>query len=217
MILSFWGSILLASYPQDVVNANLLSKTQDRNVRDAAAKKKDFQAALQILFPGGQPAKLAEFPQLDGIGARIGCLCLLIRMSERNEKATSFFLNTVDDWQKRRAGFRNIASCAFDLAPSMSGEVSPDLKDTADKKKKAFESAKSAASNDRTATAETKQRLETAREELQQAKQALDKAQEEFNEKTAVYKGQSADFDTAMNFCHVEQPNIPPGKVSRNR
>ncbi|HXO67915.1 MAG TPA: hypothetical protein VN838_03040 [Bradyrhizobium sp.] len=207
IILSFWGSILLASYPQDVVQGALLADARDRKVRDATVKAKEFQAALQILFPGGKPATLAEFPQVEGIGTQIGCLCLLIRMSERSDKATSFFLTTIDKWQQSRLRLRATSRCIRDLTPSKPENALDNLKEDVEEKAQSLEELKASTAAG-TLDAETKQRIETATAEMQRAKAALDKGQEELAEKKEAYEQQRADLDTALNFCHVDRPNI---------
>ncbi|HEX8166385.1 MAG TPA: hypothetical protein VF601_11435 [Beijerinckiaceae bacterium] len=145
-ILTLWGSLLLASYPEAIVDADLSKGTEASNARDAAAKKAEFQRAIQVLFPAAQPTRLADLPKLSGIGTPIGCLCLLMRMTGSDETSAKFFLTKVNRWQRSSLRFQNIPSCSRDLLPARTRKtrtkITPEQEAAADEEAKAdFEAA----------------------------------------------------------------------------
>src|SRR5205085_10096818 len=90
-MLSFWGSLLLMSYPDAVLNREFpaemtVPRTEDSpEERSALLRKAEFQKALQVLFPAAQPVKLADLPWLSGVGTRIICFCMLSKVTFEGE------------------------------------------------------------------------------------------------------------------------------------
>jgi hypothetical protein len=116
-VLALWGSLLLTSYSQAVVTAEIAKKTADPRERDAAEKAVEFVAAVRMLFPAEPPKTLADFTRIRTIGPRIGCLCLLRRMAADEANATEFYFGIVDKWQRRPFGLPGITACSRDLLP----------------------------------------------------------------------------------------------------
>jgi hypothetical protein len=118
-IVTFWGSLLLRFYPTlTAVDLSSESAKPDKVTAEemhlAMKQFADFQRAWQVLFPAAPIKKLADLPQMDGIGTRIGCLCMLSYVIYENELA-DFLVANVNKWQ-RRVVARN--DCKSDMIPT---------------------------------------------------------------------------------------------------
>jgi hypothetical protein len=129
-IVSFWAMVLMRSYPEEMLIADLESRVtvnaeyrdaiasqaefneRALEYRDAIANKTEFEQALQTLYPNSRLVRLADLPYLNGIGPRIGCLCMLSYVTRENELA-DFFILRLNRWQ----GQIDQAVCRRDLIP----------------------------------------------------------------------------------------------------
>ena len=219
IVLSFWGSLLLSSYPQQIVAADLSKDTVDPKLKekllDAKAKAAEFQRAVQILFPTAQPARLADFPKLSGIGTRIGCLCVLARMTAGEENTTEFFLTKVNKWQQSTKGFRSLASCRSDLLPRRR-LVPARQRVAAQRAKSAFELAKAAAERVDPPSVEVKAALEKTEAAYNTATADLEQAQKSVEQAVQKLKEKEKEFAQAASFCHVggDKELTPPAPLS---
>jgi hypothetical protein len=196
IMLVHWGSLLLAYYPQTVVDADLSLPTTNQKISDAAAQNADFQRALRILFPGMQWTKLSALPQLRNIGPRIGCLCLLIRMAARRDDARFFFLSRASEWQRSTRGFRTTGTCSRDLLPPDPGTFE-EMQEGLDDAEKAL--ADSTVALERNATENRKAAHRDAQEELAKAK----KNHAEWASARLAYDEQIEKLRNAKRLCHV--------------
>lgn len=117
-IVSFWGALLLYSYPKlvDLDLTTEASRPSDVGIdemRSAIAQYAEFHRAWEILFPGAPVKKLADLPQVEGIGTRVGCLCMLSHMTYEHELA-DFLIVNINKWQRPNV---TLDACRIDMIP----------------------------------------------------------------------------------------------------
>jgi hypothetical protein len=118
-LVSFWGSLLLRFHDR-VADEDLSGEhdsaeaSKKEQLRSLKANFAEFSRALRFLFPDERPTTtLAALPKLDGIGKRIGCLCMLSRAVYKNELA-DFMIARVHKWHDVNA---DMSKCREDLIP----------------------------------------------------------------------------------------------------
>ena len=117
-LVAFWGSLLLR-FHEGFADAELsavadIPDGRNKQLHIVKTNFAEFSRALRFLFPGAPATTLAGLPKLDGIGQRIGCLCLLSRAVYKNELA-DFMIARVHQWQDVNA---DMSKCQDDLIPA---------------------------------------------------------------------------------------------------
>lgn len=202
-ILSFWGALLLLSYPDEVTSANLSSDSDDRQMKSAVANNMEFQHAFKILFPGEYPARLADFPKLTGIGARVGCLCLLARMTGDGGTA-DYFMTHLNKWQQRTT---SLLSCRGDLLPPKPAPIPARVTKSAETASAALAKAKAAFEAASPVSAAVQAAFEKAKAASEQAQAALERATDEFEGAQETLKNKQEKLAEAEKLCRVSQKN----------
>jgi hypothetical protein len=122
-LVSFWGSLLLRFYPQvaevDLSQAENKDFADQEQLHSARTAFAEFRRALGVLFPSAQAKSLAELPKVSGIGARIGCLCMLSHAVYKNELA-DFLIERINKWQDVKT---DMSKCRDDLIPKREKEA----------------------------------------------------------------------------------------------
>jgi hypothetical protein len=176
LIVAFWGMVLMRSYPEEILatdftraDAELVANEEYRN---AIGAKAEFEQALRALYPDARATRLADLPQLKGIGPRIGCLCMLSYVTFENELA-DFFIGRLDRWQKQKI---EQPACRRDLIPATQTMVPTRLRAIASRAQSEFGDAEAA---------------------LQKAEAKTAKLQEEFEAKKALHEKLQKDLSAA--------------------
>jgi len=205
LILAFWGMVLMRSYPDEMLLADFsrmdLEEAATPVYRKAIAYKAEFEKALRSLYSLPSPARLAELPQLKGIGPRIGCLCMLSYVTKKNEMA-DFFIVRLDRWHKQNA---DPSVCRRDLIPQTQTRVPTQVVWRASSAEKKFKEAEDAL---RRADSKT---LKQRQEEFEKTKKAHDEAQEELSEahekaanNSTRYREKAEAVREAAKVCYVD-------------
>jgi len=203
-IISFWGMVLMRSYPEAVLATDFSAiepeETASRDYRNAIAHKTEFERALRTLYPTAHAVRLADLPRLEGIGARIGCLCMLSYVTSKNELA-DFFIDRLDKWQKRNIDKQ---ACRRDLIPPTQTVVPFSIRrkeSSAAEKLKAAEKALQDEGSNPSKRQEEFDQAKKAHEDAQQERRNAEKNAHQYLER---YKQKILIVAKAPNVCHVD-------------
>jgi len=209
LILSFWAMVLMR-YLEDMLLKDFSDIDAEEaaapDIRNAIASKTEFERALRTLYPTARPAKLADLPHLEGIGPRIGCLCMLSYVTTKSELA-DFFIDTLDKWQKQNIDKRqkqNIdqLACRRDLIPETQTRVPIAVRRSARLAEQKFRTEEDALRK-----AEFKKEHEEAQKKLLDATETAKKYAKRYQEKTEA-------VNQAAKACYVDAPASPAPTVS---
>jgi hypothetical protein len=205
LILSFWGMVLMLSYPEEMLTVDF-STIQDEvtlnDYRDAIANKTEFERALRTLYPTAHPASLADLPHLEGIGPRIGCLCMLSYVTSKNELA-DFFIDRLDRWHKQKI---DLAACRRDLIPPTQTRVPNYVKQWASFAERKFTEAKNDLQKADPKTPERQGEFEKWKKAHEKAQQDLVKHTEDAESNLARYKDKLETVKKVAETCYVDAP-----------
>jgi hypothetical protein len=204
MLLAHWGGMLLASYPQEIVTAELTEKSPDEKIKGAAQQMAEYQRIVRVLVPNAGASRLAELPKLPFIGARIGCYCMLARMSDRTENATRLFLTTASSWRGGSPAFGSSTRCASSLMPGRVEPVGEGLEKAVETASSRLAAVKARITDEQNAIEVEKDELKRASAAVWQATQHLENAKSEFDDATEAYKAQIVDLGKVLELCHIE-------------
>lgn len=121
---AFWGSLLLRFYP-DLIDADLTDAARSRHFKDkqqlrsVIAAFAEFRSAARFLFPSTPMKRLSQLPEMDGIGTRVSCLCMLSHAVYQNELA-DFLVDRINKWQNSNRWLNtndDLTACRKDLIP----------------------------------------------------------------------------------------------------
>jgi hypothetical protein len=215
-IVSFWGSLLLRSYPEEILTADLARENEKPEAKDneqlqsAIANKAEFQRALQVLFPAAQPVRLAELPRLSGVGTRIGCLCMLSYVTLEHELA-DFFISRLNKWQQ---GKLELPVCRRDLVLPVQTTVRYSARRIFQLARERAEQAEAALNAASSKTRELQETVDKAKAAFDRAQQAYNTAKAEADEAAATRKKKLATVAEAEKLCHVaDKPDAPAPQV----
>ena len=208
-MLSFWGSLLLLGYPDEVLDQELpqqitAAQPADIQVRSAIVRKGEFQQALQVLFPAAQPTRLADLPRLAGIGARITCFCLLTRMTSEGEGA-DFYMTKANKWQLSSP---SLATCRRDLLPRVSTTAAAQAKQAFDVANEELNSVKAALEHkDDDAAADLQVTIEIMKAGLAEKEAAMKAASEKLAQDRKDLETKRATLAEADDTCRAPKRN----------
>jgi len=213
LIVSLWGMVLMRSYPEKMLTADFSQikpeESENPEYRNAIAIKTEFERALRTLYPGAHPARLADLPYLEGIGPRIGCLCMLSYVTRKNELA-DFFIARFDRWQKQKI---DQPACRRDLIPWMQTRPSFLVLRQASYAERKFKEAEDELQKADSKTSELQKKFEDSKKAYDTAQKRLLDAKKTAEENTRRFREKAETVKEAAKACYVDAPaptSLPP-------
>jgi hypothetical protein len=215
-IVAFWGSLLLRFYPA-LAEADL-SKDSSRpaavspeQMKAAMAHYAEFHRAWDVMFPNATVRRLADLPRMDGIGTRVGCLCMLSFATYQHELADFLILN-VNRWQRRTI---TIDNCKEDMIPTLQTGVPSQIARAETSTAQAVARAKAAISRANPAPLSLYVTLARAESDHEKAKEAVKQAKRIVELSTKGLEERQATLNKAEAACFARPttasaPNLPP-------
>jgi hypothetical protein len=206
LIVSFWGMVLMRSYPEDMLTADFShidpEVTVNPEYRNAIANKTEFERALHTLYDTAHPARLADLPHLKDIGSRIGCLCMLSYVTSKNELA-DFFISRLDRWQKQNI---DQPACRRDLIPQTQTRVPNNVKQWASFAERKFTEAENALQKAGSKTPKLQGEFEKWKKVHEEAQENLRKANITAEHNSTRYREKVEAVEKAAKACYVDAP-----------
>jgi hypothetical protein len=208
----FWGSVLMRSFPEEFLTADLsrlgdLPPTVDKEtLRTVLSNNAEFQSALQALYPGIQAARLPSLPQLPEIGPRIGCMCMLSYVTLKEELA-DFFITRLNRWQQTKI---ELPMCRRDLIPRMQTSVRPSLLRIQWLANEQVMRARAALKASSVPTSDMQEAVDKANQRYQRATAALKQAQRDVDEVQKAIVRKRETIAKAEEICYMTQKPVPP-------